>query len=172
VTVAGGYSKGASTSVRIYPPIASVVVSNHGSSSAPATYRTKKVGRGRHRRTVRSMSRGVMTLRVSSSGGPMDPQQTISVTGQIPARQQRTYSFAVKNVPMAMAAVMKWRLQQNGISVSGQPRVDRAQPNQVLQTVAQKQTNLVDLLEYMNKRSDNYLAESMFRKLSTIQQVA
>jgi D-alanyl-D-alanine carboxypeptidase/D-alanyl-D-alanine-endopeptidase (penicillin-binding protein 4) len=90
----------------------------------------------------------------------------------IPARSQRTYSFPIKNVPMAMAAVMKWRLQQHGIAVNGQPRVDRAKPNEVLETVAHTETSLVDLLTYMNKHSDNYLAESMFRKLSTIAQVA
>ena len=172
VTVFGGSSKGSAAGVRIYPPIASVAVSNSAKSSAPAVYHSRRIGRGRHRRTVRSMSRGVMTLRVSSSGGPMDPKQTIYVSGMIPARSQRTYSFPIKNVPMAMAAVMKWRLQQDGISVTGQPRVDRAKPNEVLQTVAQKETSLLDLLTYMNKHSDNYLAESMFRKLSTIAQVA
>lgn len=172
VTVAGGYSKGAAASVRVYPPIASVVVSNNARSSAPATYRVRRVGRGRHHRTIRTMSRGVMTLRVNSSGGPMDPQQTISISGQIPARSQRTYSIAIRNVPMAMAAVLKLHLQRDGISVTGQPRVDRAPANRVLETLAEKKTNLVDLLEYMNKRSDNYLAESMFRKLSTIAQVA
>ncbi|MFI5202791.1 MAG: D-alanyl-D-alanine carboxypeptidase/D-alanyl-D-alanine-endopeptidase, partial [Candidatus Kapaibacterium sp.] len=172
LTVVGGYSKGSLASVRVYPPIASVVVSNNARSSAPATFRVRRVGRGRHRRTIRTMSRGVMTLRVTSSGGPIDPQQTISITGQIPARSQRTYSIAIRNVPMAMAGVMKWRLQRDGISVTGQPRVDRAPANHVLETIAEKKTNLVDLLEYMNKRSDNYLAESMFRKLSTIAQVA
>lgn len=102
----------------------------------------------------------------------MDPEQTISISGQIPARSQRTYSIAIRNVPMAMAAMMKLHLQHDGISVSGAPRVDRAPANHVLETLAEKKTNLVDLLEYMNKRSDNYLAESMFRKLSTIAQVA
>src|SRR5207244_1394817 len=55
VTVVGGPLKGSGVSVRVYPPIASVVVSNHGSSSAPATFRTRRVGRGRHKRTIRTM---------------------------------------------------------------------------------------------------------------------
>jgi D-alanyl-D-alanine carboxypeptidase/D-alanyl-D-alanine-endopeptidase (penicillin-binding protein 4) len=172
VTVLGGSGKGSPVSVRVYPPISSVVISNRGTSSAPATYRTKRVGRGRHKRTVRVMSRGAMSLHVSSSGGATDPQQTISISGQIPARSQRTYSFALKNVPLAMAAVMKWKLQQAGVTVTGQPRTDHAPVDKTPNTVAVKQTNLVDLLTQMNKRSDNYLAESMFRKLSTIAQVA
>ena len=172
VTVAGGYTKGSHASVRVYPPIASVVVANTAISSAPASFHIRRVGRGRHRRIIRTMSRGVVTLRVNSSGGPMDPEQTIHVSGAIPARSQRTYSIAIRNVPLAMAALMKWHLQRAGIAVTGEPRVDRAPANRVLQTLAEKKTSLVDLLEYMNKRSDNYLAESMFRKLSTIAQVA
>lgn len=172
VTVRGGSSKGSHASVSLYPPLASVVVSNHASSSAPASYSVRRVGRGRHRRTVRRMYRGVMTLRVNSVGGPMDPQQVITISGMIPARSQRTYSIALKNVPLAMAALMKWHLQRAGISVTGAPRVDRAPAGRVLETLGEKSTSLVDLLEYMNKRSDNYLAESMFRKLSTIAQVA
>jgi serine-type D-Ala-D-Ala carboxypeptidase/endopeptidase (penicillin-binding protein 4) len=172
VTVIGGGGKGSPLSVRVYPPISSVVVQNNGSSSAPVVVRSRTVGRGRHRRTVRNISRGIMTLHVGSSGGPTDPLQTITISGQLPARQQRTYSFPLRNVPMAMAAVMKWRLQQGGITVSGQPRVDRAPANTALQTVADKETSLLDLLTQMNKRSDNYLAESMFRKLSTIATVA
>ena len=178
VTVIGGGSKGSPVSVRVNPPISTVVVSNHGSSSAPAATRVKKVGRGRHKRTVRSVIRGTMTLHVSSTGGPMDPQQVVYISGQLPARQQRTYSFPLRNVPLAMAAVMKWRLQQGGIAVTGKPRVERAsspaaeQSAAAAQTIAQKQTSLLDLLEQMNKRSDNYLAECMFHKLSSIVQVA
>ena len=108
--------------------------------------------------------------------------------------QTRSYQFALRNVPLAMAGVMKWKLQQHGITVSGQPRVERVLPPLpggaamtdslaaaarfdrrtmfVQRTLVEKQTHLLDLLMTMNKRSDNYLAESMFRKLSTIVEVA
>jgi len=172
VTVIGGHTKGSPLGIRVNPPIASVVVVNHGKSSAPASYRVRRVGRGRHRRTIRRLVRGTMTLHVSSSGGPMGARQTIVISGQFPARSQRTYGFAIKNVPMAMAAAMKLRLQQNGITVTGQPRVERVRRDTNSRTIAEKQTSLIDLLAYMNKHSDNYLAESMFRKLSTIQQIA
>jgi D-alanyl-D-alanine carboxypeptidase/D-alanyl-D-alanine-endopeptidase (penicillin-binding protein 4) len=172
VTLRGGNRKGAPLSVSVNPPISNVVISNHGSSSAPATFRVRRVGRGRHKRTIRTITRGTMTLRVSSSGEATDPQQVIAISGQLPARQQRTYSFPLRNVPLAMVAVMKWKLQQHGISVTGQPRVDRVTIEKNEQTIAVKQTSLLDLLETMNKRSDNYLAESMFRKLSTIAHVA
>ncbi len=172
VTVVGGRSKGAPLSVRVNPSIGSIVVVNHGKSSAPARYSVRRVGRGRHRRTIRRLIRGTMTLRVTSSGGPMDPRQTIVINGQFPARTQRTYGFPIQNVPLAMASMMKWRLQQNGITVSGQPRVERAPVDTNARTLAEKQTSLIDLLAYMNKHSDNYLAESMFRKLSAIQQIA
>ncbi len=172
VTVIGGRAKGSQLGIRVNPSIGSIVVVTLGTSSAPASYRVRKVGRGRHRRTIKRLVRGTMTLRVSSSGEPMDARQTIVIAGQFPARAQRTYAFPIRNVPLAMASVMKWRLQQNGITVTGQPRVERMQVDTNAKTIAEKQTSLIDLLAYMNKHSDNYLAESMFRKLSTIQQIA
>jgi D-alanyl-D-alanine carboxypeptidase/D-alanyl-D-alanine-endopeptidase (penicillin-binding protein 4) len=172
VTVIGGHSKGSPLAIRVNPSIGSIVVVNHGKSSAPASYRVRRVGRGKHRRTIRRLVRGTMTLRVSSSGEPMDARQTIVISGQFPARAQRTYGFPIKNVPLAMASVMKSRLQQNGIAVTGQPKVERVRSDTNAQTIAEKQTSLIDLLAYMNKHSDNYLAESMFRKLSTISQIA
>jgi D-alanyl-D-alanine carboxypeptidase/D-alanyl-D-alanine-endopeptidase (penicillin-binding protein 4) len=172
VTVSGGGRTGAPVNVRIYPPLANFVIRNAGKSSAPATRHVKVTGKGKRKRSRVYYTSGANTLRVSTSGSPTDPTQAIVITGQLPARTQRTYSFPIKNVPVAMAAVAKWRLAQNGITVTGQPRVDRSPANAELQTVAEKQTNLVDLLTQMNKRSDNYLAESMFRKLSTIATVA
>lgn len=172
VAVSGGGSTGAPLSVRVYPPLANFVIHNAGKSSAPAVRHVKVTGRGKKKRTRVTYSSGANSLRVTTTGSPTDPTQVINVTGVLPARTQRTYSFAIRNVPMAMAAVAKWRLSQNGITVTGQPRVDRAPTSPELQTIANKKTNLVDLLTQMNKRSDNYLAESMFRKLSTIATVA
>ncbi len=102
----------------------------------------------------------------------MDPQQVITISAKYPPVRSEPIASTLKNVPLAMAALMKWHLERDGISATGQPRVDRAPAGRVLETLGEKSTSLVDLLEYMNKRSDNYLAESMFRKLSTIAQVA
>lgn len=172
VTVVGGGSAGSPVSVRVYPPLANFVIQSGAKSSAAATRHVRVTGKGRRKRTRVTYTSGANTLRVSTSGGPTDAAQVIRVTGLLPARTQRTYSFVIKNVPMAMAAVAKWRLSQNGIAVIGQPRVDRSPAGVALTTVAMKQTSLVDLLTQMNKRSDNYLAETMFRKLSTIATVA
>ena len=172
ITVIGGRTKGSPLGIRVSPNIAPIVVINHGRSSAPAKYIIRRVGRGRHRRTIRRFIRGTMTLRVSSTGGPTDARQAIVISGQFPARAQRTYGFPIRNVPLVMASVMKSRLQQNGITVTGQARVEREPADTNSQTIAEKQTSLIDLLAYMNKHSDNYLAESMFRKLSAIVQIA
>ncbi|MEO6940293.1 MAG: D-alanyl-D-alanine carboxypeptidase/D-alanyl-D-alanine-endopeptidase [Candidatus Kapaibacterium sp.] len=182
VTVVAGARKGAGVSVRVSPPISTIVVANHGASSAPAvrTKRRVRVGgkHGKHGRKAKTRivygsSRGKMTLHVSVSGGPEDPRQVVSVSGLIPARSSRTYSFPIRNVPLAMAALLKWRFQQNGIQITGVARTDRTAAPKTssimpIITVAEKRTSLMDLLMQMNKRSDNYLAESMFRKLATI----
>jgi D-alanyl-D-alanine carboxypeptidase/D-alanyl-D-alanine-endopeptidase (penicillin-binding protein 4) len=172
VTVAGGGSTGAPVSVRVYPPLANFVIHNGAKSSGAATRHVTVTGKGKRKRTHVRYTSGASTLRVSTSGSPTDATQIISLTGLLPARTQRTYSFVIRNVPMAMAAVAKWRLAQAGVTVTGQPRVDRAPTGVELTTIAEKQTSLLDLLTQMNKRSDNYLAESMFRKLSTIATVA
>lgn len=173
VTVTGGGSKGAPVSVRVYPPILSFAIHNSGKTSAAATVRTKRVGKGKRARTVRVRGSAVNTLHVTTQGTSDDQQQVINITGQLPANVRRTYSFPIKNVPLAMAGLLKWRLQQNGIQVTGNPRADILNAGgKPVKTIASVQTNLMDLLRQMNKRSDNYLAESMFRKLSTIATVA
>ncbi len=172
VTVSAGSSKGSGVSVRISPPIQQIVVANHGGTSAPATRIRKRVRVHRRWRTVVVGSRSVNTLRVSSSGTPTDPTQVITVSGLLPARSARTYTFAIKNVPLAMAAILKYKLGQHGVQITGQAKSDKVLQTGTPKTLAAKDSRLIDLLRQMNKRSDNYLAESMFRKLSTIASVA
>lgn len=172
VTVTGT-SKGAPVSVQVYPPISSVIVKNNGKSSAPSVVKTRIVGKGKKKRKVRYRTRSTTTLRVSSMGGANGDIQTIAVSGLLPARVKRTYSFPIKNVPLAMTATLKWKLEQNGITVSGKPRIEHMNTDPARVTnLAMKESKLLDLLQVTNKRSDNYLAESMYRKLSTISSVA
>lgn len=173
VTVTAGGSKGAPLNVSIYPPISSVVVKNTGKSSAASVVKTRYVGKGKKKRRVRYRTASTTTIRVSSTGSASDQFQTINVTGLLPARVKRTYSFPLKNVPLAMTATLKWKLEQRGIVVTGKPRTARlgTRPESV-KPIAVKESKLQDLLHVMNKRSDNYLAESMYRKLSTINSIA
>jgi serine-type D-Ala-D-Ala carboxypeptidase/endopeptidase (penicillin-binding protein 4) len=173
VTVTAGASQGAPVSVRVYPPISSVVVKNSGKSSAPSVVKTRKVGKGKKKRTVRYRTKSTTTIRVNSAGGANGDVQTITVSGLLPARVSRTYSFPLKNVPLAMTATLKWKLEQNGIQVTGQPKTAHlnTDPDR-LTNLAMKETKLQDLLHIVNKRSDNYLAESLYRKLSTISTIA
>ncbi|HET6511133.1 MAG TPA: D-alanyl-D-alanine carboxypeptidase/D-alanyl-D-alanine-endopeptidase [Candidatus Kapabacteria bacterium] len=169
VTVTGT-AQGAPVSVKVYPPISTIVVKNGGKSSAASVVKTRKVGKGKKRRTVRYRSKSTTTLRVSSTGGDI---QTINVSGLLPARVSRTYSFPIKNVPLAMTATLKWKLEQNGIVVTGQPRVAHLNTDpDKLTNLGMKESKLADLLNITNKKSDNYLAESMYRKLSTISAIA
>src|SRR5689334_25103564 len=66
----------------------------------------------------------------------------------------------------------KWKLEENGITVTGTARTGKPPLGKTqFTTLASKQTPLLDLLKQTNKRSDNFLAESMFRKLSSISDV-
>jgi len=176
VRVTGGDKKGHAAHVTISPPLANVRVINHGGTSAPMRVSKRRVRSGKGRRaryrTVTIRSRSVYSLHVNSTGGMNDPAQIINVSGLIPAHATRVYNIPIKNVPLAMAALLKWKLEQNGITVTGTARTGKPPVGMTkFTTLANKQTSLLDLLKVTNKRSDNYLAESMFRKLSSISDV-
>ncbi|MEP7235875.1 MAG: D-alanyl-D-alanine carboxypeptidase/D-alanyl-D-alanine-endopeptidase, partial [Ignavibacteriota bacterium] len=176
IRVTGGERKGSSAHISITPPLANVRVVNHSGTSAPMRVSKKRVrvGKGKHAkwRTLTIRSRSVFSLHVSSIGGITDEKQVISISGLIPAHSTRVYNIPIKNVPLAMAALLKWRLEQNGIHVTGTARTGKPPVgSSQFKTLASKQTPLLDLLQQTNKRSDNFLAESMFRKLSSISDV-
>lgn len=173
VTVTAGASLGAPLSVRVYPPISSVVVKNTGKSSAPSVVKRRTVGKGKKKRTVKYRTKSTTTIRVASNATANTDIQTITVSGLLPARVSRTYSFPLKNVPLAMTATLKWKLEQHGIQVMGKSRTAHMNTDpEKLTNLAMKETKLQDLLHITNKKSDNYLAESMYRKLSTISTIA
>ena len=138
------------------------------------TKKRVRVGKGRHKRyrTVTIRSRSTYNLHASSSGGANDALQTITVSGLIPAHMTRVYNVPIRNVPLTMAALLKWKLEENGIHVTGIARTGKPPKGKTeFTTLAVKQTPLIALLQQTNKRSDNFLAESMFRKLSSINDV-
>jgi serine-type D-Ala-D-Ala carboxypeptidase/endopeptidase (penicillin-binding protein 4) len=171
--VSGSSRKGAAPSITLYPPINAVRIINKATTSAGVTYRKKRirVGKGKRARyrTVRQRIGGRYTIHISSSGGENGSQQVITVTGQIPARQDRSLSVPIKDVPLAMAGLLKWKLEQEGIRVAGTARAGTPPKGANLsQTLAEKRTPLLDLLSATNKPSDNFLAEALFRKLSSV----
>ncbi|MEI8135542.1 MAG: D-alanyl-D-alanine carboxypeptidase/D-alanyl-D-alanine-endopeptidase [bacterium] len=174
--VSGADKQGKPGHVSIYPPLANVKIVNRSSTSAPGKTIKRKIrkGRGRHAktRTVVTHTRSKYTLHATSNGGANDATQIITVTGLIPARMTRVYNIPTKNVPLAMASLLKWKLEQNGIVVTGKSRTGKPPTKySTFTTLAKKETPLLDLLKQTNKRSDNFLAESMFRKLSSISDV-
>lgn len=173
VRVSAGSKKGARTSVSIYPPIPGIKIINRSGTSAPVVVTKKRVrvGKGKKRRwkTVTRRSRSTYTLRISTSVGKNGNEQVVTITGLIPARNCRNYNIPIKNVPLAMAGLLKWRFEESGIRITGEARTGKAKnPQENFNTLVEKNTPLLELLKETNKRSDNYLAESMFRKLSAI----
>ena len=176
VRVTGGDRKGRGIHVSVSPPLPNLHIINHGLTSNPMRVSKRRVRTGRGRkaryRIVKIRSHSVFTLHVGSTGGPSDPVQNISISGLIPAHATRIYNIPIRNVPLSMAALLKWRLEENGIHVIGTARTGKAPGGKAqFTTLAEKQTPLLELLKQTNKRSDNFLAESMFRKLSSISDV-
>jgi PBP4 family serine-type D-alanyl-D-alanine carboxypeptidase len=150
-----------------------VRIINRAGTSAPVSISRKrvKVGKGKKARwkTVTTRTRSSYTLHITTTGGKGENEQIVTLSGVIPARNCRNYNIPIKNVPLAMAGLFKWRLEENGVRVTGTARTGKIKnPNESFKTLVEKNTPLLELLKETNKRSDNYLAESMFRKLSAI----
>ncbi len=174
--VTAGSKKGEPVHITLTPPLATVKIVNHATTGAASSisYKKVKVGKGRRAKVknVAIKSRSPYTLHLTATT-TKEGAQFLTLTGVIPARRSKQYTVPIKDVPMTMAALLKWRLEQNGIRISGTARSGRP-PKGVneYRTLIEKETPLLDLLRVTNKRSDNFLAESMFRKLSSIADVA
>ncbi|MBM2814578.1 MAG: D-alanyl-D-alanine carboxypeptidase/D-alanyl-D-alanine-endopeptidase [Ignavibacteria bacterium] len=96
-------------------------------------------------------------------------KQIISISGSLRANQSVTYKYHIKDPELTCAGTLKSRLQANGIHISGgigkKSFTDFNFKKKVL-TVFRRP--LIDLLYPVNKYSDNYTAEHVFKMLGGI----
>ncbi len=108
-------------------------------------------------------SRDKKKLSVSSSLNKEGIQEIV-VTGNLPAGISRTYSFFIENPPLVVAGALKTRLINLGINVNGP--ISGGQINfENVQLIAEFGRPLIDILAEMDKNSDNYLAETVFKMI-------
>lgn len=90
--------------------------------------------------------------------------QEIVVSGNLPAGSSRTYSFFIENPPLVVAGALKLRLVNLGVRVDGP--ISEGQVNfENVSLVTEFERRLLDILVEMDKNSDNYLAETVFKML-------
>lgn len=93
--------------------------------------------------------------------------QVIWVTGNLPSGTSKTYEFFIENPPIAVAGALKRRLENAGISITGSFGVAQV-PSEKSQIISITYRNINDVLKEMNKESDNYLAETVFKIIGSI----
>ena len=80
--------------------------------------------------------------------------------------RNRKYFVNVQNPPLFAAKKLKETLTSNGIEVQGNSV--SSQVTDSVQTLAESNIRLRDLLQLINKKSDNFLAECLFKNLGAI----
>ena len=78
----------------------------------------------------------------------------------------RTYFVNVQNPPLFVAKNFKAKLNSYGIEVQG--NAISSQATDSVKTLAESSIQLRDLLQLINKKSDNFLAECLFKNLGAV----
>lgn len=96
-----------------------------------------------------------------------DGKQVVWVTGNLPSGTTRTYEFFINNPPLVVAGALKNRLENAGIVVKGTFGIEKV-PFERSQVITILSRGLIEVLKEMNKESDNYLAETVFKIIGTV----
>ncbi len=81
-------------------------------------------------------------------------------------RYNRRYIGFVKNPPLNAAVILKEKLKSNGIQVNGTAEKGVTPPNTI--NLAESKILLRDLIRLINKHSDNFLAECLFKTIGAV----
>ncbi len=88
----------------------------------------------------------------------------VKVTGGLRKRRsKRSYVININNPPLYFALLLKEKLQKEGIKVHGNAIAEKAENNKV--EVASIGIKVDSLITLINKNSNNYLAECLFKSL-------
>lgn len=81
-------------------------------------------------------------------------------------RYRRRYIAYVKNPPLNAALILKDRLKERGIEIEGKAIKGMTPSNTI--TLAESKILLKDLIRLINKHSDNFLAECLFKTIGAV----
>ena len=81
-------------------------------------------------------------------------------------RYKRRYVAFVKNPPLNAAIILRNKLREHGIKVEGKA-VKGVTPSNII-PLAESQILLKDLIRLINKHSDNFLAECLFKTIGAV----
>lgn len=85
------------------------------------------------------------------------------ITHKRRGRRIRTYVTAVDNPPLNAASILRSKLLEQGIKVDKNAKADETPPKVLLLT--ESAIELSELIKLINKHSDNFLAEGLFKTI-------
>ncbi len=92
-----------------------------------------------------------------------DNKIILEVSGSIKRNSHTSINVRISNPPLYIASVFYSRLLKAGISVKGIPKEGITEVNSSIITKAT--TPILDIVNLVNKRSDNFLAECLFKSI-------
>lgn len=135
----------------------------HASIESPSVFQFASV-RHRHRHARPVVKRGTRAggLRFSI-GRSASGKQSIVVSGAMVVGGTTSRVVELVNPALAAASMLKFRLESNGIHIDGDAVTGATPAEAVL--VCAHETPLVDICALMNKHSDNFAAEQLFKMI-------
>lgn len=142
ITIHGAQKAGVAPAVSIDPPTPNVRIINKAVTSS-RQYRSSAI-----------------KLRVSTAAGG---QQTITIYGRITRRRLVQKSVFIEDPPLVAGELLKHQLEKLGITVQG--KVERKKASRITAFLAAVYRPLSNVIEKINRESDNYAAEHLFKML-------
>jgi D-alanyl-D-alanine carboxypeptidase/D-alanyl-D-alanine-endopeptidase (penicillin-binding protein 4) len=113
------------------------------------------VATGKRRRRARGARLSV------NASATADGHQVFTIAGSPGANRTRSFWYQIKRSDLACAGALAVRLRAEGIEIEGATGVKRAPISS--REIASFRRPLVEFASVVNKRSDNYLAEHLFK---------
>ncbi|HZV11756.1 MAG TPA: D-alanyl-D-alanine carboxypeptidase, partial [Candidatus Kapabacteria bacterium] len=123
---------------------------------ASYTIPIRYVHRGRRRRIARSL------LSFSESYSKTG-KMVVTVSGRLPLGRTVSHHVEFRDPTLSIAAILKARLESEGIEIKGDATTGETPLK--AQVLVKKETPLLDVLALLNKNSDNYAAEQVFKMI-------
>ncbi len=154
VIVTSGANVGKSVSISFKPASSNFVISN-----------SAKVGSGQPPKQVKGKKKNVatnpitITSKLDSTGC-----QVFYINGSLPPNKTYSYRAYIQNPALATASALKDRLISGSVSVSGNAIKNKTTTNNIeTKTIYIFQRDANEIINITNKKSDNYLAEMLFK---------
>lgn len=121
--------------------------------------KSKKIKKSSKKKS-RTVKRGIKISELKTKGN----SQGFSISGTMLPNSSYSYRFYIKNPVLAAAGALKTRLENAGISTQGELwDIDIKMISAKTELIGSFSRSITDLVYVMNKQSDNFIAENIFK---------